>query len=138
MASLGFNTAIAKLIELNNRLTRLDLVPREVAEALVLMVAPLAPHIGEELWSMLRGPSAATVAYESFPSADPAWLVEETVEVPVMIRGKVRAKINVSPSADAKALEKAALEDPRVQEHLAGLEVKKVIAIPARMVNIVV
>ena len=95
MATMGFNTAIARLIECNNHLTRVvardGAAPREVVLPLVLMVAPLAPHIAEELWARLG--HADTLTYEPFPTADPAWLVEETVEVPVQINGKVRARV---------------------------------------------
>src|SRR5690606_6683994 len=138
MESLGFNTAIAKLIELNNALTPLDKIPRAIAEPLVLMLAPLAPHIAEELWSKLRGPQASSLAYEPFPAADPSLLVEESIEVPVMIRGKVRARIEIAPNASAKEMEEAALAHPRVKEELEGKTVRKIIAVPGKTVSIVV
>jgi leucyl-tRNA synthetase len=135
MESLGFNTAIAKLIELNNALMGLERLPREVAEALTRMIAPLAPHAAEELWSKLGNRSS--IAYEPFPEADPALLVDETVEVPVMISKKVVAKVLVAPGTDPGGLEKAALADAKVLEKIAGRKVVKVIAVPDRMVNIV-
>ncbi|MBN1441821.1 MAG: leucine--tRNA ligase, partial [Planctomycetes bacterium] len=138
MEALGFNTAIAKLIELNNQLTSLDAVPREVAAALVKMLAPLAPHIAEELWSRLGEGAEATIAYESYPEADPSLLLEDSIEVPVMIKGKVRARIRVAADADAAAMERAALEQPRVRQQLEGATVRKVICVPGKMVNIVV
>jgi len=137
MSSLGFNTAIARLIELLNGLGGRESVPREVAGALIKMVAPLAPHIAEELWSRLE-PGAGTVAYEPFPEPDPAYLTQESIEIPVMIQKKVRAKLNVPPGTSAGDLEKAALEHPKVKEHLSGKKVLKVIAVPDRTVNIVV
>jgi leucyl-tRNA synthetase len=135
MESLGFNTAIAKLIELNNRLTSLPAIPREIAEALVRMVAPLAPHFAEELWEKMG--SSETIAYADFPVADPALLVDDSIEIPVQIMGKVRTKINVAPGLDKDALEAAAKSDSKVQELLEGKTVRKVIAVPDRLVNFV-
>ena len=137
METLGFNTAIAKLIELNNQLTGLGTVPREVAEPLIKMLAPLAPHAAEELWASFKG-EGSTIAYEPYPEADPALLVEDLVEIPVMVKGKVRARIQLPPGADPQAMEKAALESERIQTFLEGKSVKKVIAVPGRMVNIVI
>ena len=91
---LRFNTAVAKLIELNNALTRLEVVPRAAVEALVVMVAPVAPHIAEELWARLG--HDATVTYVDFPVADPAFLVDEEVTCVIQIRGKVRDRVDVA------------------------------------------
>jgi leucyl-tRNA synthetase len=135
MESLSFNTAIARMFELNNHLTQLGAVPREVAEPLVLMVAPLAPHVAEELWSRLG--HADTLAYEPFPTADPALLVEETVEVPVQVNGKVRARVEVAAGADADAHEAAARAEPRIAAMLAGATVREVKVVPGRIVNFV-
>src|SRR5690606_19767802 len=88
MDGMRFNTAVAKLIELTNGLTRLSGTPREVAEALVLMVSPFAPHLGEELWRRLG--HTESLAYHPFPVADPALLVAESVTYPVQVNGKVR------------------------------------------------
>jgi leucyl-tRNA synthetase len=140
MEHLRFNTAIAKLIELNNHLTSVVAAeggtPREVAEPFVLMLAPLAPHLGEELWSMLGHESSLT--YVPFPQADPALLVAETVEYPIQINGKVRSRITVPATVDEAAVQAAALADARVVELLAGATPKKVIVIAGRLVNIVV
>jgi leucyl-tRNA synthetase len=139
MEKLRFNVAIAKVTELNNHLTvryPSGGVPRSVAEPLVLMLAPLAPHVAEELWSRLGHTSS--LAHGPFPEADPAYLVDETVEVPVQVNGKVRARVVVPTGADADALEAAARADARVADLLAGATVRKVIAVPGRMVNFVV
>jgi leucyl-tRNA synthetase len=136
MESLGFNTAIAKLIELNNKLTNLDRTPREVAEGMVRMIAPFAPHFAEELWSKLG--HGESIAYAPFPEADPDLLVDDTIEIPVMVKGRVRAKIHVPPDTDPAGLEAAAMSDPKVVEFLEGKEVRKVIAVPKKMVNIVI
>ena len=140
MATLGFNTAIARLFELNNHLTTLvqagNGLPREVAVPLVLMVAPLAPHIAEELAERLGHPD--TIAYEDFPTADPQWLVEDTVEVPVQINGKVRARVEVAVGADAAAHEAAARAEPRIAELLEGATVRQLKVVPGKIVNFVV
>jgi leucyl-tRNA synthetase len=139
MDGLRFNTAISKLIELNNALTQvvpaLGGTPREVAEPLALMLAPLAPHVGEELWQRLG--HAGSLTYESFPVADPALLVAESVEVPVQVNGKVKARISVPADADAAAMEAIALADDRVQAAIGDRQVRKVIAVPVRTVSIV-
>ncbi|MGZ4761407.1 MAG: leucine--tRNA ligase [Ilumatobacteraceae bacterium] len=135
MEALRFNTAIAKLIELNNHLTKLGGCPRDVAEPLVLMVAPLAAHLAEELWTKLGHDES--LAYHPFPIADPALLVADIVEYPVQVNGKVRARISVAADLDGAAVEAAALADQRVIAHLAGASPRKVIVVPGRMVNIV-
>jgi leucyl-tRNA synthetase len=139
MEGLRFNTAIAKLIELNNHLssspTTKGGTPREVAEPFALMLAPLAPHIAEELWSRLG--HDATLTYESFPTADPTLLVADSVEYPIQVNGKVRSRITVPPDADDAYVRAAALDDPRVKELLGGTTPKKVIVVAGRMVNIV-
>jgi leucyl-tRNA synthetase len=140
MDGLRFNTAVAKLIELNNGLGPVarDLggTPREVAEALALMLSPLAPHMAEELWSKLG--HRDSVVWATFPSADPALLVDDEVELPVQIAGKVRARIRVASDADAVTLETAALADPAVQAAIAGRPVQRVVVVPGRLVNVVV
>jgi leucyl-tRNA synthetase len=140
METLRFNTAIAKLIELNNALTpvaaELGGTPREVAEPLVQMLSPLTPHLAEELWQRLG--HASTVTYVPFPQADPALLVDDSVEVPVQVNGKVRARITVPADADAATMEAVALADERVQAVIGGQQVRKVIAVPGRTVNFVV
>jgi leucyl-tRNA synthetase len=136
MEHLRFNTAIAKLIELNNHLTKVGGCPREVAEPLVLMLAPLAPHVAEELWAGLGHDES--LAREPFPIADPALLAEDTVEYPVQVNGKVRGRVVVPVDADAGAVEAAALAEARVVAALGGATPRKVIVVPGRMVNVVV
>ncbi len=136
MEALRFNTAIAKLIELNNHLTKLGGCPREAADRLVLMLAPLAPHLAEELWQMLG--HSGTITYEAFPVADPARLVDDTIELPVQVNGKLRSRITVATDADVAAIQAAALADAKVVASLAGATPKKVVVVPGRTVNIVV
>jgi leucyl-tRNA synthetase len=135
---LRFNTAVAKLIELNNHLTRTtgDGIPREVAEPLVLMMAPITPHVAEELWARMG--HTTSLAYEPFPVADPAHLVEDSTEYPVQVNGRVRGRVTVAATADAAAVEAAALTDTKVVAALDGRTPKKVIVVPGRLVNIVV
>jgi leucyl-tRNA synthetase len=135
LENLRFNTAIAKLIELNNHLTKLGGCPRDAADRLVLLLAPLAPHLAEELWRKLG--HTDTVTYERFPEADAALLVDDTVEMPVQVNGKVRSRIIVAADADQATMEAAALADPKVQAALDGRTPKKVIVVPGRLVNLV-
>ncbi|AEB46447.1 MULTISPECIES: leucine--tRNA ligase [Micromonospora] len=133
MEAIRFNTAIAKLIELTNGVTRLPATPREVAEPLVLMLAPVAPHIAEELWRRLGHDTSLT--YADFPVADPALLVAESVTYPVQVNGKVRGRIEVPADATEESVREQALE--AVAAVLAGKDPRKVIVIPGRMVSVV-
>ncbi|MCC3776199.1 leucine--tRNA ligase [Streptomyces sp. UNOB3_S3] len=135
MANLRFNTAIAKVTELNNHVTKLNEVPRTVAEGLVLLIAPLAPHIAEELWRKLG--HEGSVVHADFPAADPAYLVDETVTCVVQIKGKVKARLEVAPSISDEELEKVALADPAVVAALGGAGIRKVIVRAPKLVNIV-
>jgi leucyl-tRNA synthetase len=139
MEAMRFNTAIAKLIELNNALTKHVVdhgdAPHEVAEAIVRMLAPLAPHIAEELWHELGHDS--TVVWASFPTADASLFAESEVELPVQISGKVRGRIRVPADASGPAIEAAALADAAVVAALDGRPVQKVIVVPGKMVSLV-
>ncbi|KRF25376.1 leucine--tRNA ligase [Phycicoccus sp. Soil803] len=132
--TLGFNTAIARLIELNNALTKLDAVPREAAEKLVVMVAPLAPHIAEELWQRLGHDESIT--FGTFPVADPALLVEDTVTCVVQIKGKVRDRLEVPADITEDALREQVLALPKV---VAATEagIRTVIVRAPKLVNVV-
>ena len=139
METLRFNTSIARITELTNHLTSRypdGGVPRSVADELVLLLAPLAPHIAEELWSRLEHPSS--LAYQDYPVAQEDLLVEESLELPVSINGKVKARIIVVAGSDAAALEAAARDDAKVAELLDGATVRKGIAVPDKMVNFVI
>jgi leucyl-tRNA synthetase len=140
MEGMRFNTAVAKLIELNNALGPVarDLggTPREVAEPLVLMLAPLAPHVAEELWARLGREDS--VVWTDFPQANEALLVEDEVEIPVQIAGKVKARVLVPADADPGTIETIAMADAAVVAALDGKEPKRVIVVPGRMVNVVI
>jgi leucyl-tRNA synthetase len=139
MDALRINTAIAKLIELNNLLTKevdkTGATPRSIAEPLAQMLAPMCPHLGEEIWARLG--HAETITYAPFPVADPALLVDDTIEIPVQVNGKLRTKVVVPTGLSAPELEAAVMADPKVIELLAGATPKKVIVVPGRLVNIV-
>ncbi|AWI28765.1 leucine--tRNA ligase [Streptomyces tirandamycinicus] len=136
MEAMRFNTAIAKITELNNHLTKTGgPVARSVAERLVLLVAPLAPHIGEELWRRLG--HSGSVVHQGFPVADPAYVVDETVTCVVQVKGKVKARLEVSPSIGDAELEALAVGDPAVVAALGGAGVRKVIVRAPKLVNIV-
>jgi len=135
MDDLHFNTAIAKMIELNNALTKLGACPHDLAESLVLMIAPLCPHIAEELWSKLGHTDSLTNT--PFPVADPALLVSENTELPVQVNGKFRSRIVVPTDATDDQVRAAALADDKVIAALAGAIPKKIIVVPGRTVNIV-
>ncbi len=135
-AALHYNTAAAKLIELNNHLTKAGTpVVRPVAEALVQMMAPLTPHIAEELWAKLGHPQS--LAHGPFPVADERYLVAETVEYPIQVNGKVRSRITVAAGAATPDVEAAALADEKIVELLGGKAPRKVIVVPGRLVNVV-
>jgi leucyl-tRNA synthetase len=135
-AALRNNTAAAKLIEYTNHLTKEGVNSRAAIEPLVLMVAPLAPHLAEELWQRLGHESS--LAHGPFPVADEQYLVQDTVEFPVQVNGKVRGHITVPADADADTLESAALADEKVKAFLNGTSPKKVIVVAGRLVNLVV
>ncbi|WP_405986163.1 leucine--tRNA ligase [Streptomyces sp. NBC_00872] len=136
MTALRFNTAIAKITELNNQLTKAARpVPRSVAERLVLLIAPLAPHVAEELWHRLG--HSDSVVHQDFPVADPAYVVDEAVTCVVQIKGKVKARLEVSPSISDEELEALALADEAVVAALGGGGIRKVIVRAPKLVNIV-
>jgi leucyl-tRNA synthetase len=139
MTNLEFNTAVARLFEVTNRLTQVvadtGAAPREVAEPLILMLAPLAPHVGEELWE--RTAHTGSLTYAAFPEADPAELVDEQVEIPVQVNGKVRGRITVPTAASEAVVEATARGDERVAVLLDGATVRKVVVVPGRLINFV-
>ncbi|GAB3438108.1 leucine--tRNA ligase [Actinophytocola sediminis] len=136
-AAMRFNTAGAKLIELNNHVTKAYAgrpVPRAVLEPMVQLTAPLCPHIAEELWSALG--HDASLAHGPFPVADERYLVEDTVEYPIQVNGKVRSRVTVPASATQDDVRAAALTEEKIAALLTG-EPRKVIVVPGRLVNVV-
>ncbi|WP_428122772.1 leucine--tRNA ligase [Candidatus Poriferisodalis sp.] len=136
MSDLRFNSAIARITELNNELTvRSGPTPRPVADVLVRLLAPLAPHFAEELWSMLG--HSDSVVYATFPQADPALVAADVIEVAVQVNGKVRSRIVVDADASPADLEAAALADGRIAQFADGAEIRRVVTVPGKLVNIV-
>jgi leucyl-tRNA synthetase len=137
---LRFNTAAAKLIELNNHVTKVysgtDATPRKLVEPLALMLAPLCPHVAEELWSRLSHEDS--LAHGPFPVADEKYLIDDTVEYPIQVNGKVRARIVVPASAEQAEIRAAALADEKILALTGGAEPRKVVVVPGRLVNLVV
>ena len=136
MERMHINTVISKLIEYTSHLTKEACTSRAAVEPLVLMLAPVAPHIAEELWSRMGHPGS--LAYEPYPQADPAYLVDDTVTCVVQVKGKVRGRLEVSPNIDDDALQELALAEPNVAKYIDGQQVRKVIVRAPKLVNIVV
>ncbi|MCW8070527.1 leucine--tRNA ligase [Enterococcus lactis] len=133
--NLHFNTAISQLMVFINEAYKVDALPYEYIEGFVQLLAPIAPHIGEELWSILGNEDG--ISYAPWPTYDEAALVEDEVEVVFQVNGKVRAKSNVPRDLGKDELEKVALANETVQEYIEGKTVRKVIAVPNKLVNIV-
>jgi leucyl-tRNA synthetase len=136
LEGMRFNTGISALMEFSNHLTKLEVRPRAVLEPLVLLLAPFAPHLAEELWAVLG--HNKTLAYEAWPTFDESLIKAATVEIPVQINGKLRSKIIVPAGSDEAAIKEAALSDARIQELVAGKTIKKMIVVAGKMVNLVV
>lgn len=136
--NLRLNTVVAKLIEYVNYLTKTykASAPRAAVEPIAQLVSPIAPHIAEELWK--RFGHDGTITYVDFPTFDEKYLVDDEVEVPVQINGKVKARINVAADADEDTVVSAALADSRIAELTEGKNIVKQIYVPGRMVNLVV
>ena len=135
LEAMRFNTAISKLMVCTRELATLGPLSRECSETLVLLLAPMAPHIAEELWRKLG--HSESLAYETWPSADPALLTESTQRLAVQVNGKRRDEIEVPADAEEEVIRGAALASEKVQKHLQGREPRKLIIVPGRLVNIV-
>ncbi|MGH3305303.1 MAG: class I tRNA ligase family protein, partial [Streptosporangiaceae bacterium] len=137
---LRFNTAIARLMELMTTAARMSAgagaLPRELAEPLVLMVAPLAPHIAEELWARLG--HGQSLAYSDYPSADAELAAERSVTMPVQVNGRTRFTITVPSGADSDAIESILAGHPGFAEHTAGHSIERLVIVPDRIVNVVI
>ncbi len=136
--ALALNTAVSTMMEFVNVLVREGVgMPRALADGFLRMLSPFAPHITEELNARLHGADAPSLAWQKWPELDRSQLVEDDVEIAVQVNGKVRASIRVPKDADAAALTAAARAEPAVEKLLAGAVVKKVVAVPGRIVNFV-
>ena len=136
LEQMSFNSAIARLMEFVNYFTKESIRPKSAMEAMTLMLSPLAPHISEELWQLLG--HSESLASAPWPVFDEAMTVDDTIEVPVQINGKVRSKVSVAAEASKDDMLDIAKSDPKIAEALSGKQVVKEIIVPGRLVNLVV
>ena len=134
--AMHFNTAISQLMVFVNNAYKADSLPLEYVEGLVKLLSPVVPHITEELWSKLG--HVGSIAYAKWPTYDESKLVEDVVEIVIQINGKVRQHLQVSKDASREELQALALNDERIKQEIVDKEVKKVIAVPGKLVSIVV
>ena len=132
---LHFNTAISQLMIFLNEAKGEEVLPKQYAEGFVQLLAPIAPHLMEELWQKLG--HAESISEVPWPTYDEALTVENQVEIVLQINGKVKAKEIIALDLDKSAMEEVALRNETIQEELAGKTIRRVIAIPNRLVNIV-
>ncbi len=136
MDAMSFNTAISAMMVLVNHLLSLkENVPREAAEKLALMVSPFAPHLGEECWNMLG--HETSLAYEPWVEYDEELCIDNTIKMGVQVNGKVRGEIEIPKDADQEAAMAEAMKETKVQNQLDGKDIKKIIFVPGRILNIV-
>jgi leucyl-tRNA synthetase len=134
--ALRFNTAISRLMEFTNFFTAQEVRPKSAMEAFTLLLAPMAPHIAEELWQVLGHDQ--TVSEQPWPGYDPALLKDDEVEIPIQINGKLRGRVVVAADADRAQIESTAREDPKIASLLDGKTVRKVVVVAGKLVNFVV
>jgi leucyl-tRNA synthetase len=135
LEAMSFNTAISAMMVFLNE-TSGETLAKEAAEKFVFCLAPFAPHLGEELWEFLG--HSLTLAYEKWPSYDPSALVEDEIEIPVQVLGKLRGRVRVPAGATVQDMEEIAMKDSEIAKYLEGKTIVKVIAVPKRMVNFVI
>ncbi|MGE8206264.1 leucine--tRNA ligase [Heyndrickxia sp. NPDC080065] len=134
--NLGFNTAISQMMVFINEAYKADVLPKEYIEGFVKLLSPICPHIAEELWSMLG--HQGTITYQAWPTFDEAKLVDAEVEIVIQLNGKVKSKLMIPSDISREQLETLVMDNEQVKELLAGKTVRKVIAVPGKLVNIVV
>lgn len=134
--AMHFNTAIAQLMTFINEAYKQEQIPKTMAEGFIQMLSPVAPHIGEEIWSLLGHDQS--VEKSAWPSYDVHKLAEKQIEVIVQVNGKIRARLTVDKGTSKETLEKRAMLEAAIAQRLAGKTVKKVVAVPDKLVNIVV
>lgn len=132
---LRFNTAISQMMVFINEAYKATVLPKEYIEGFVKLIAPVCPHIAEELWEKLG--HSETITYEAWPAYDEAKLVDEEVEIVIQVNGKVKAKLMVPTDATKESLEGIAMEDAQIKEQIEGKTIRKVITVPGKLVNIV-
>ena len=133
---LRFNTAISQMMIFTNEMNAREIRPRAALETFVLLLAPYAPHLAEELWSRLG--HGRSLMYEPWPVADPQWLVNDTVTVVVQVNGKLRDQLQVAADADPEQVKELALASAKVRQWTDGKQIVKVICVPGKLVSVVV
>ncbi|MGD0677041.1 MAG: leucine--tRNA ligase [Polyangiaceae bacterium] len=136
--ALRFNTAISALMILVKQLGAVDRVPREAARTLALLISPIAPHLGEELWYRLSDAKPKSLANEPWPTFDPALVHDDLVEIGVQVNGKVRGTITIPADADSDAARDAAFAEQRVRAHVDGKTIRKIIYVKGKIINFIV
>jgi leucyl-tRNA synthetase len=139
--NLRFNVAISQMMIFVNEAYKLEQVPRAALADFVKLLSPIAPHLAEELWARLNGVSGeatSTISYEPWPTYDEAWTVDRETEIVVQIKGKIVDRLNIPTDMTPADMEKVALASEKVQTAIGGRTVRKVIAVPGKLVNIVV
>jgi leucyl-tRNA synthetase len=134
--SLSFNTAISQMMIFVNAFTTADTIPLSAMRTFLVLLNPFAPHLSSELWENLKFPGEITA--QSWPGYDEKFLVEDEVEIVVQVNGKVRDRMKMSVDASEEEIKKAALGLPKIQELTAGKQIRKVVVIPKKLVNIVI
>ncbi|HEY2509865.1 MAG TPA: class I tRNA ligase family protein, partial [Polyangiaceae bacterium] len=134
--SMRFNTAISQMMILVKHLGQLEAAPREAVKQLALVLSPYAPHLAEELWQRLG--ATQSLAYEPWPSYDPALVKDDVVEIGVQVNGKVRGAVQLAVNADEATARAAAFADPKVKPHVEGKTVKKLVYVPGKIINVIV
>jgi len=137
LENLRFNTAIAALIECNNELVQMQSIPRGVGRVFLLLLAPFAPHIAEEIWEICQF-SEHQLSSESFPIGDPEKAKDDEITIAVQILGKMRGTVQVPTSATDEEVEVFAKLDPKIARRLEGHEIRRVIVVPQRLINFII
>ncbi len=136
--AMHFNTAISALMVFANEASSWTERPRSVMTTFLRLLSPFAPHLAEELFAKVNGDANRTIAYEAWPTFDPSLLVEDTIEMPIQVNGKLRGRLSVSQTATKEEIEALALKDEKVTSFIEGKTVRKVIVVPKKLVNLVV
>jgi leucyl-tRNA synthetase len=139
--ALRYNTAISSMMILTNHLSSLESPPAEAVDKLILCLSPYAPHLSEELWREVgarRSLSRESLTCEPWPSFDPSLCVDDEVDIPVQVNGKVRGKVRLAPDSSEDVVREAALRDENVLKHISGKPIRKVVYVPGRILNVIV